>query len=183
MEKGECEKEGYRLSGSSVIGSWRKWTVNGGWWQRKSESLRWVGCIVLAAAALPLYPAGWVERRKKNCVMMEESGSHRGAGNHWDRAGRWPSWMLGSNFSRGVLLRVMRTLLPDKLITTFGKAQTEPGWLCVVTRCGGWITFSPHIGFSCVSELVLLSNVDFRNVLFYIVCHILQKSPLNMACF
>jgi len=78
MEKGECEKEGYRLSGSSVIGSWRKWT--GGWWQRKSESLRWVGCIVLAAA-LPLYPAGWVERRKKNCVMMEECGSRRGAGN------------------------------------------------------------------------------------------------------
>ncbi len=111
--------------------------VNGGWWQRKSESLRWVSCIVLAAA-LPLYPAGWVERRKKNCVMMEECG----AGNRWGRAGRRPSWMLGSNFSRGVLLRVMRTLLPDKLITTFGKAQTEPRW--VVTHSGGHVTFSHH---------------------------------------
>lgn len=111
----------------------------GGWWQRKSESLRWVDCIVLAAA-LPLYPAGWVERRKKNCVMMEECGSHIGAGNRWGRAGRWPSWMQGSNFSRGVLLRVMRTLLPDKLITAFGKAQTEPSR--VVTHCGGWITLS-----------------------------------------
>lgn len=173
MEKGECEKEGYRLSGSSVIGSWRKWM--GGWWQRKSESLRWVGCIVLAAA-LPLYPAGWVERRKKNCVMMEESGSHRGAGNHWGRAGRWPSWMLGSNFSRGVLPRVMRTLLPDKLITTFGKAQTEPGW--VVTRCGGWITFSHHILDFPVSELALLSNVDFRNVLFlHSLSHLAKVTP------
>lgn len=69
--KQECETERKRhLSGSSSIRLWRKWT--GGWWQRKSESLRWVGCIVLAGA-LSLNPAGWVEWRK-NCVMMEECG-------------------------------------------------------------------------------------------------------------